>query len=132
RLSQQILLGSDYDALGSIHSQILELETQLERERARQLELRSKRDLAWQAYQAIAQKETEIRNVPQAVNQVNLASQAIPPQSPVPSGTARNTLIGGILGVFLGILWVVSSYWWRNSNHEVNNKQLSNDLTQEG
>ncbi|MFU8773461.1 MAG: hypothetical protein ACNA8H_13715, partial [Anaerolineales bacterium] len=132
RLSQQILIGSGYDNLESINTYILELETQLERERARQLELRSKRDLAWQAYQAIAQKETEIRNAPQSVNQVNLASQAIPPQSPVPRGTARNTVIGAVLGIFLGALWVVSSYWWRNPNLDSISEQVTNDLNQEG
>jgi capsular polysaccharide biosynthesis protein len=131
-LSQQVLEGSGFETLESIDAHMRELETQLEREIARQLELTSKRDLAWQAYQAISQKETEIRNAPQSVNQVNLVSQAITPQNPISRGTARNTLIGGLLGMFLGMLGVISVHWWRTSNHDFRSERETLDVEQKG
>jgi uncharacterized protein involved in exopolysaccharide biosynthesis len=117
-LSQQVLSEGGNDTVNRIGAYISELESQLEREEARNLELSSQRDLAWQAYQAIAQKETEIRNVPQSVNQVNLASQAIPPQEPLSSGLIRNTLIAGALGIFLTVFWLVVVQWWRTPNQD--------------
>jgi LPS O-antigen subunit length determinant protein (WzzB/FepE family) len=131
-LSQQVLEGSGFETLESIDAHMRELETQLEREHARRLELTSKRDLAWQAYQAISQKETEIRNAPQSVNQVNLVSQAITPQNPISRGTARNTLIGGLLGMFLGMLGVISVHWWRTSNHDFRSERETLDVEQKG
>jgi uncharacterized protein involved in exopolysaccharide biosynthesis len=117
-LSQQVLSEGGNDTVNRIGAYISELESELEREQARNLELSSQRDLAWQAYQAIAQKETEIRNVPQSVNQVNLASQAIPPQEPLSRGLIRNTLIAGALGIFLTVFWLVVVQWWRTPNQD--------------
>jgi uncharacterized protein involved in exopolysaccharide biosynthesis len=131
-LSHQVLEGSGFETLESIDAHMRELETQLEREHTRRLELTSKRDLAWQAYQAISQKETEIRNTPQSVNQVNLVSQAITPQTPISRGTARNTLIGGLLGMFLGMLGVISVHWWRTSNHDFRSERETLDVEQKG
>jgi uncharacterized protein involved in exopolysaccharide biosynthesis len=95
-------------------AQIQELQTQLENEQAGQRELASARDLTWEAYQALVQKVTEIKNSSQTSNQVTLASLAVPPQKPASGETIRNTLVAGVLGGLLGVFWVFGSIWWRS------------------
>jgi uncharacterized protein involved in exopolysaccharide biosynthesis len=110
---QDLFQGASSDLVDAIGVQIQQLETQLESEQARQRELTSARDLTWEAYQALVQKQTEIENTPQTNSQVTLASQAIPPQKPTPRGALRNTLVAGVLGGFLGVFWVLGSMWWK-------------------
>ena len=74
-----------------------------EEETALMNELTSTRDLSWRAYQALAQKETEVRNNLQTSSSVNLASPAVPPIEPTSRGVLRNTAIAGALGFFLSV-----------------------------
>ena len=60
-LAEDVSRGEGYDEIERFAKQISSLESQLEIETARQTELTSQRDLAWLAYQAIAQKEAELR-----------------------------------------------------------------------
>jgi capsular polysaccharide biosynthesis protein len=115
-LAQEVYQKQGYEGFKDIAAQIRDLETELESEQARQKELTSQRDLAWQAYQAIAQKQVEIVNAPQTSNQVTLASLAVTPQKPASRGTARNTLVAVVLGLMLGVFWVVGMQWWRAAN----------------
>ena len=80
-------------------------------EKARLNELTSTRDLTWEAYQALAEKETEVRNNLQTSSSVNLASPAVPPVEPASRGVLRNTLIGAAVGMFLSLVWVLGSVW---------------------
>jgi uncharacterized protein involved in exopolysaccharide biosynthesis len=130
-LSQQVLIEGGNDTVNRIGAYISELETQLEREQARNLELSSQRDLAWQAYQAIAQKETEIRTAPQTINQVNLASQAIPRYDPISRGIVLNTFIAVVLGMFLATFWLIAVHWWRLSDNGSKPDQPTQELEQE-
>jgi uncharacterized protein involved in exopolysaccharide biosynthesis len=66
------------------------------------------------AYNALAQKETEVRNNLQTSAIVTLASPAITPTVPLSRGLIRNTVIGGILGFFLGFVWVIGTQWLRS------------------
>jgi capsular polysaccharide biosynthesis protein/polyhydroxyalkanoate synthesis regulator phasin len=100
----------------STAAKIQALEQQIEAAKAKELELTSKRDLAWEAYQALAQKVTEIKNATLTNNQVTLASQAIMPKKPDPRGAAQNTLIAGMVGILIGVIFVVGLHWWRNNN----------------
>jgi uncharacterized protein involved in exopolysaccharide biosynthesis len=113
-LNQNLFQGEDSDVIEATSAQIQELQTQLESEHARERELTSDRDLAWEAYQALVQKETEIENAAQTSNQVTLASQAVPPQKPASRGTIRNTLVAGVLGGLLGVFLVFGSMWWKS------------------
>jgi capsular polysaccharide biosynthesis protein len=115
-LAQEVYQKQGYEGFKDIAAQIRDLETELESEQARQKELTSQRDLAWQAYQAIAQKQVEIVNAPQTSNQVTLASLAVTPQKPASRGTVRNTLVAVVLGLMLGVFWVVGMQWWRAAN----------------
>jgi uncharacterized protein involved in exopolysaccharide biosynthesis len=102
--------------IASAAAQIQDLEQQIEAAKATELELTSNRDLAWEAYQALAQKEAEIKNATLTNNQVTLASQAIVPKKPDPRGAAQNTVIAGAVGIIIGVLFIVGLYWWKNIN----------------
>jgi uncharacterized protein involved in exopolysaccharide biosynthesis len=113
-LNQNLFQGEGSEVIEATAVQIQELETQLENQQARQRELTSSRDLAWEAYQALVQKVAELKNSSQTSNQVTLASLAVPPQKPVSRGTIRNTLVAGALGGLLGVIWVFGSMWWKS------------------
>jgi uncharacterized protein involved in exopolysaccharide biosynthesis len=110
-----------------IAATIRDLNTQLEKEKARQLELTNDRDLSLKAYQTLLQKETEIKSSPQVSNVVTVTSQAIPPQKPTPRGTVRNVLIGGVLGFIIGVLGVLLVEWWRSA--ETTQPKVASTLT---
>jgi uncharacterized protein involved in exopolysaccharide biosynthesis len=113
-LNRNLLQGEASGIIEAAAARIQELETRLENEQARQRELTSDRDLAWEAYQALVQKVTEIKNSSQTTNQVTLASLAVPPQKPASRGILRNTLVAGMLGGFLALFWVAGSLWWKS------------------
>ncbi|MFN2214793.1 MAG: hypothetical protein ACK2UE_17115, partial [Anaerolineales bacterium] len=110
-LAKQSLESGDDELLLATSEQLRSLHSQLENEKAQLNELTSTRDLAWQAYQALAQKETEVRNNLQTSSSVTLASPAVPPVEPASRGVVRNTLIGAALGFFLSLTWVLGSVW---------------------
>jgi uncharacterized protein involved in exopolysaccharide biosynthesis len=99
------------ELLVATSEQLRQLQSELEREQARLNQLTSTRDLAWDAYQALAQKETEVRNNLQTSSSVTLASPAVPPVEPTSRGILRNTLIGAAIGLFLSLTWVLGSVW---------------------
>jgi uncharacterized protein involved in exopolysaccharide biosynthesis len=114
-LDQNLFKGEGSDIIEATAAQIQDLQNQLESAQARERELTSNRDLAWEAYQALTQKATEIKNSSQTSNQVTLASLAVPPQNPASRGTIRNTLVAGVLGGLLGVFWVFGSMWWKST-----------------
>ncbi len=105
--------GPDQQKIEDIAASTRALQTELERENARKQELTGKRDLAWKAYQTLLQKVTEIETAPQSSNEVTLAEPAVPPQITNPRGALRNTLLGGVLGLLVGIIAVLTREWWR-------------------
>jgi uncharacterized protein involved in exopolysaccharide biosynthesis len=115
-LADDVSLSDGYDEIERIAEQVRSLEAQLELETARQTELTSQRDLSWQAYQVIAQKEAELRNAPQEGNLVTIAGLAVRPQRPVPRGTAQLTIIAAIFGGFVGFAIILGLTWWRKFN----------------
>jgi uncharacterized protein involved in exopolysaccharide biosynthesis len=115
-IQEEISGTNENDRLSLLGGRLQDLETRLENERSRRRELTSLRDLAWDAYQAMAQKETELKNVSQANSPVTLASPAVPPDHPAARGTVQSVLVGGILGLVLGTVLVVGAQWWRSMN----------------
>jgi len=107
------------DLLEELDGQIRKLQTEYEVELSRQRELTSERDLTWNAYQAMAAKEAELRSATQTNDRVILVSRAVPPEKPATHGPIWNTVIGGILGLILGTLVVLAVYWWRSNNLEI-------------
>ncbi len=100
--------------IDQISSGIQTLQAQLENEQAKQRGLINERDLAEQAYQVLLVKETEIKAGSQTSNEVALAGPAVVPTKPDARGTITNTLLAGIVGGMLAVVWVFISTWWKN------------------
>jgi uncharacterized protein involved in exopolysaccharide biosynthesis len=113
-LAQQSLDVGDDELLIATSDRLRNLQSQLEEETALLNELTSSRDLTWSAYQALAQKETEVRNNLQTSSTVNLASPAVPPIVPTSRGVFRNTAIAGALGFFISVIFVIAAEWLRS------------------
>jgi capsular polysaccharide biosynthesis protein len=114
-LKGESLDAAGYAELQPIVEKLNALETRLERENARRKELNGQRDLYFEAYQALAQKEAEIRNAAQSSNQVNLASPAVASEKPIPRGTVVKTLLAGVIGVIIGAIFVLGKNWWQST-----------------
>jgi capsular polysaccharide biosynthesis protein len=113
-LSEEILASEDTPgdgtgsttgpSLATTGARIQELSQQIEVARAEEERLKSARDLAWTAYKALLEKETEINNAALANNQVILTGPAIPPAEPDSRGTVLKTGIAALAGLFIGAL----------------------------
>jgi uncharacterized protein involved in exopolysaccharide biosynthesis len=102
------------------------LKAQLENYTAQERELTSDRDLAWDTYQVLLQKETEIKTTAHTNDVVTFASEAIPPREPEAKQTLMKTAIAGIVGGMLGVLWVVVRMWWQSTQiTDDNNPELA-------
>jgi len=89
---------------GTLQQEILQLEEQLERERARERELTSARDLAWDTYQMVVRKVAEVQMAGQAEGTlVRFAVPATEPQSPIRPRKKLNTLLGSVVGAMLAV-----------------------------
>ena len=89
---------------GTLQQEILQLQEQLERERARKQELTSARDLAWETYDTLARKEAEVGVASQVTDtEVRFAVPAVEPKSPVSPKKKLNIAIAGVLGLMVGV-----------------------------
>ena len=88
----------------TLQQEILQLQEQLERERAREQELTSARDLAWETYDTLARKEAEVGVASQVTDtEVRLAVPAVEPKEPVAPKKMLNIAIAGMLGLMVGV-----------------------------
>lgn len=101
--------------IDSIVARLQELATEIEKVKSKEKELTDNRDLKQRAYQALVQKETEIKNAALTSNQINLASPAIPPLTPESSGLLQKAAIAGMLGVLIGMIWAIFREWWKST-----------------
>lgn len=113
-LAKDESLGTNSDLVNQAAANLSSLQAQLENAQSQQRELTSKRDVTWKAYQAIFQKETEIVSSPQTGNEVNIVGTALPSDQPAPRGTVKNTLIGAMAGLALGVFLVLGLTWWKS------------------
>ena len=89
--------------------ELLNLEAQLEAERARKNELTQARDVAWKQYWALVQMTSTVEK---PWIQTYLAATAIPPTAPVSPRKMLNTATAGILGFLLGVLGAFFRDYW--------------------
>lgn len=113
-LAHQSLNVEDDELITATSERLRTLQSQLEEENATLNDLISQRDLTLQAYQALAQKETEVRNNLQTSSTVTLASPAVTPNNPAGRGVVQLTSIAGALGFFISTLYVIVSVWFRS------------------
>jgi succinoglycan biosynthesis transport protein ExoP len=121
-LSQENNNNPESVSIQKTSERIQTLQTRLEEQQAKQRELTSNRDLNWKAYDAFLQKETELKNTGQTNNQVNLATEAVIPEKPTSRGTLQNIAIAGMLGLIIGIAWLLGSQWWQSLSNEKNDQ----------
>jgi len=105
--------GSDEKVLEELAAKTRVLETELESQKARSNELIAERDLALKAYQTLSQKVTEIETAPQTSYEVTLAEPGVPSLIANSRNTLRNTMVGGVLGLVVGILVLIALEWWK-------------------
>ena len=87
-----------------LQREILRLEEQLERERARQRQLTSARDLAWETYQTLANKAAEVEVASQVKEtEVRFAMPAVKPEKPIKPRKKLNTLLASVVGGMLAV-----------------------------
>ena len=122
-LSKPLMEIDNDDLLTSTSDRLRNLQSELEKENALLNELTSTRDLTWEAYLALAQKETEVRNNLATSSTVTLASLAVPPVEPTSRGVLMNTAIGAAIGFFLSTIWVIGAVWLRSLEQPVETNQ---------
>ncbi|MFQ5595521.1 MAG: GumC family protein, partial [Anaerolineae bacterium] len=84
--------------------QLLSLQSELERERARQKELTDTRDLTWDTYSSLRRKYAEVKVATEAPDlQVSIAMHADAPEKPVSPRKALNVALAGALGLMVGV-----------------------------
>jgi hypothetical protein len=107
--------GSIATLIEQTSSRIQALNAELENQKARELELSSDRDIAWEAYLALSRKATELKSAGVTGNNVTIASRAVQHPKPISRNILRNSLIAGIVGIMLGIIWIIFVQWWKHS-----------------
>jgi uncharacterized protein involved in exopolysaccharide biosynthesis len=122
-LTQQSLDVEGADLLISASERLRKLQSEFEKENAFLNELTSQRDISWEAYQALAQKETEVRNNLQTSSSVTFASPAVPPIEPTGRGTLLNTAIGAAIGFFVSIIWILGAEWLKTLENNSKSSQ---------
>ena len=101
------------DQIENTANQVRDLSARLENEKALELQLTSKRDTVWEAFQILSKKVTEIRSATRTNNLVTIASLAVAPQKPANANMRLSTLIAGVLGGLVGIIGVILFQWWK-------------------
>ena len=122
-LAEQSLEIENDELLVATSERLRNLQSQIENEKAQLNDLTSTRDLTWEAFQALAEKETEVRNNLQTSSSVRLASPAVAPVEPTGRGVVRNTAMGAALGFFLSLIWVLGSVWFASLEEPVEIQQ---------
>jgi len=89
---------------GDWEQRLLALQSELERQQARQKELTEQRDLAWDTFTSLRRKYTEVKVATEAPDlQVSIAMHADVPQKPVSPRKALNVALAGALGLMAGV-----------------------------
>jgi len=127
QITAELVSELGYENSLEISEKLAEYQARLEEQTARSLELTSRRDVAWQAYQALIQKKTEIENASRTYSQVVLASEAVPPQRMNASSMFRNTAVAGFLGLVISSLIIIGRHWWQMGTSGRGNEPQTNE-----
>lgn len=91
-------------SISALRQKILQLQGELEQERANERGLENSRDIAWQTYTTLDNKaaEAEVETLIQDV-MVQVANTATVPELPMGHNTVQNTVIATVLGLIAGV-----------------------------
>ena len=102
-----------YQTILYLEKRIDELGAKLAQETDSHDELMRARDLAWETYQTLANKEAELSvaaEIPGSV--INIASQALIPETDTVS-TIKNVALASAMGFIIGTLTAFAiEFWW--------------------
>lgn len=95
-------------SIEGLAQELTALRARLEQEQARQRQLTSARDAAWQSYLALTNKLQEVRvERAVAVQEVQVAFDPFPPAQRSAPKVLTNTAIGALAGLLLGVVWAL-------------------------
>ncbi|HEX6383301.1 MAG TPA: GNVR domain-containing protein [Anaerolineae bacterium] len=99
--------------IAGLTTDLLMFHSELEAQTMRQRELEQTRDLAWETYQVLVEKQVEEEIAARTPGtEVRLASSAVPPDQPVSAPLRSNVMVAGALGLMLSIFVVFVENWW--------------------
>lgn len=112
---EQQRVGLEMEALG-LEGEIYALQGRLAQSQEERGRLEQDRDLALEAYQALARKAQETRFVVQDEETVaRVASQASVPSEPLGPRGGIIAAIAAAFGLVFGVFWAIASDWWRET-----------------
>ena len=96
--------GTRGQSISELRQEINQLKAELEQESAKELELESSRDIAWEAYTTVAGKVVEAEVAVRAQDAVvRVAEVAVVPEQPVAPRRVMNIGIALVLGLVIGV-----------------------------
>lgn len=99
--------------IAELNAELLAFNGELEAQTTRRRELEQTRDMAWETYQVLVEKQIEEEIAAQTPGtEVRLASSAVAPDAPVGAPVRNSVLIAGALGVMLSTFVVLAEGWW--------------------
>lgn len=112
----ELVIESDHPLntrIAELNRELLALHGELESQTSRQRELEQARDLAWETYQVLLEKQIEEEVAAQTPGtEVRLASPAVTPDTPVSTGVLSNVFVAAALGLVLSTFAVLAEGWW--------------------
>ncbi len=108
--------GQSGHTVEELRQDILRLQGELEQQSARERELKSSRDIAWQTYTTLANKVAEVEVASQAQDVVTrVAVSAIVPENSIASHKVTNIGIALVLGLIVGIFGAFAIDYFKNT-----------------
>lgn len=100
--------------IAELNAELLVLNGELEAQTTRQRELEQMRDMAWETYQVLIEKQIEEEIAAQTPGtEVRVASSAVSPDSPIGAPVRNSVFIAGALGMVLATFVILAEGWWR-------------------
>ena len=96
--------GTQGQSITELRQEIYQVKAELERENAQERDLRSSRDIAWEAYISVATRVAEAKVAAQAqATMIRVAELAVVPESPVAPRIVMNISIALVLGLVVAV-----------------------------
>mgnify|MGYP005855404105 CR=1 FL=1 len=111
---EETLSSTPNEDVARITSRLRDLRAELEQQTAMQRDLTTKRDVAWEAYKVLTQKQTEILSAARAADSIAFVSQAVIPLHPENRGALKTVAMFGMIGFLLSVLGIIIIKWWKD------------------
>ena len=100
--------------IAELNGELLVLNGELEAQTTRQREVEGTRDMAWETYQVLVEKQVEEEIAAQTPGtEVRVASSAVSPDTAVGVPVRNSVFVAGALGIVLSTFVILAEGWWR-------------------